>query len=589
MKALFRHGIIFLHATVFSIEFKVVQGNAIIEKQKTNSTLSFSGLTVLEMNELIIKPEESLEFSSTNQNDQMHILINSQNPALIQGNLFTNSSLTLECTGKLVVDKEAKIRGSERLSLLSLTSEISGSVEVENGEIEILAREINLTGAQISAANESNAGNIFIGRSEFRKQTASKVRIDSDTFLNASSLIEGNGGTILIWSDDQTDFLGRVESRGGALSGNGGFIEVSSKKELICQGSIDRRAPCGVPGLLLLDPEADITIQASGTQSGSFGMGPPFSYTPSSMSNIILIGPGPGTLLDYLEQGDVTIQTSYGGAAGPFGGRITLNDNMVYSSPHNLSLLANGENLVIQAQLENRGQGAILLEAPNGSVQISPSSGKEATVMAGGGVSISNVGGDVVLQGGSGVGEKVIIGDTAPLPPTGNFSMTGVTGNLIIRAGDSADTSASILSQAGTITVDVGGNITMSSGPVFPSEAYISGIPGNAINISCGGDLVMEKGGNDAADYMLIANETFDPITLNIGGMFRMIADIGFGGPVLATYGNITAMIGTDIDWESSLTAKVVIFGQTSAHFTIGGMAQLINPEIISNDFQILP
>ena len=32
-----------------------------------------------------------------------------------------------------------------------------------------------------------------------------------------------------------------------------------------------------------------------------------------------------------------------------------------------------------------------------------------------------------------------------------------------------------------------------------------------------------------------------------------------------------------------------IIFGQTSAHFTIGGTAQLINPEIISNDFEILP
>ncbi len=589
MKAIFRCIILFLPLVVFSIEFKVIEGQATIQNKKTNLVVLFSGQTVLEVNEFIIKAEEALEFSSTNRNDQIRILVNSQDSALIQGNLYANSPLTIECKGNLAVDKEAKIQGSERVSLISLTSEILGSVEVKNGEIEILAQQIDLTGAHVSVADELNAGSIYIGKSNFTKRTASKVRIDSNSFLCASSLIEGNGGTVIIWSEDQTDFSGRIESRGGALKGNGGLVEVSSKTNLICQGSIDRRAPCGAAGLLLLDPEADIIIQNSGIQSGSFGMGPPFNYTPSSASNIILIGPGPGTLLEYLDQGDVTIQTSYIGPTGPLGGRITLTDNMVYSSPYNLTLLANGENLVIQAQLENRGQGAIALEAPNGSIQISPSTGKEATVLAGGGVSISNVGGDVLLQGGAGVGEKVIIGDNAPLPPTGSFSMTDVTGNLIIQAGTNEDTSASILSQAGTITIEVGGDITMSSGPASSSEVCICGVPGNAINITCGGDLIMEKGINNAADYMLIGNETFDPITLNIGGMFRMVGDVGFGGPVLATYGNITAAIGTDIYWESSPSAKTVIFGQTSAHFTIGGTAQLINPEIISNDFEILP
>lgn len=572
-----------------SSNFQVLQGEVKLVEDETRSTILFSGFTVIEWEHFVIEPEKTLCFSGLNENDKICNLINSKNPALIQGKLFADKPFTIESSGELIVDRNAQIIGAKELHFFSSNTEILGSIEVKRGHIEILADEIILSGAHISVADESDAGDIYIGKSKSIEKTALKVHVDYESYLSASAQSAGNGGSIVIWSENQTEFFGKMESRGGSLCGDGGLIEVSSKKGLICQGTIDRRAAFGKPGLLLLDPEADINIQATGSPSGNFGMVPPFTYTPSTTSNTILIGPGPGTLIDYLDQGDVTIQTTYGGAAGPLGGRITLLNNMIYSSPNHLTLLANGENLVIQAQLENSGQGTIHLEAPNGSLLVSPSSGNQATVLSGAGVSISNIGGDVLLQGGAGLGEKVILGDTAPLPPTGNFSLTGVGGDLIIQAGVGADTSASILTQAGTITISVGGDIILRSGPVAPSEAYISGIPGNAVTISCGGDLIMEKGVNDAADYMLIGNETVDPILLNIGGMVRMVGDIGFGGPVLATFGNITAMIGTDIYWESSASAKVVIFGQTSAHFTIGGMADLINPEIISDDFQILP
>jgi len=67
--------------------------------------------------------------------------------------------------------------------------------------------------------------------------------------------------------DSQTTFAGTIFARGGGDSaGNGGFVEVSSKGALSFAGSVDTRAPNGLAGTLLLDPQ-DIVIGADGTMT----------------------------------------------------------------------------------------------------------------------------------------------------------------------------------------------------------------------------------------------------------------------------------------------------------------------------------
>ena len=46
--------------------------------------------------------------------------------------------------------------------------------------------------------------------------------------ISANGLDQGNGGRIIIWSDDNTAMLARLEAQGGANGGDGGFIETSS-------------------------------------------------------------------------------------------------------------------------------------------------------------------------------------------------------------------------------------------------------------------------------------------------------------------------------------------------------------------------
>lgn len=67
-------------------------------------------------------------------------------------------------------------------------------------------------------------------------------------------------GKVIVWADDTTRFWGNISARGGMASGNGGFVEVSGKQNLMVQGTVDLSAANGGLGTLLLDP-TDIEIR----------------------------------------------------------------------------------------------------------------------------------------------------------------------------------------------------------------------------------------------------------------------------------------------------------------------------------------
>ena len=73
--------------------------------------------------------------------------------------------------------------------------------------------------------------------------------------LRADAHDSGNGGKVVVWSDDSTRFRGSISARGGDEGGNGGFVEVSGKQRLGFSGKVDVGAPKGQLGSVLLDPD----------------------------------------------------------------------------------------------------------------------------------------------------------------------------------------------------------------------------------------------------------------------------------------------------------------------------------------------
>jgi PKD repeat protein len=131
-----------------------------------------------------------------------------------------------------------------------------GSVLLTRGTVKLTTREDGRS-ALINASGSAGGGTILIGgaaRGEGDTPTASAVIIDAGAAVHADAIDIGDGGTIVIWADKLTSYDGSITVRGGAASGDGGSVEISSKISLQQAGSVDASAPNGLDGDILIDP-----------------------------------------------------------------------------------------------------------------------------------------------------------------------------------------------------------------------------------------------------------------------------------------------------------------------------------------------
>ncbi|HEX2752849.1 MAG TPA: filamentous hemagglutinin N-terminal domain-containing protein, partial [Alphaproteobacteria bacterium] len=136
--------------------------------------------------------------------------------------------------------------------------------------------EIILTGAgasvsvagKLDVSGKTGGGSIKIGGDYQGGGTlakADKVEIAETAVIDASATENGDGGTIIVWSEQLTAALGRFYAMGGANGGNGGLVETSSVSDLYVDGSyVNTLAAAGQAGWWLLDP-TNINVNAAGT------------------------------------------------------------------------------------------------------------------------------------------------------------------------------------------------------------------------------------------------------------------------------------------------------------------------------------
>ena len=84
-------------------------------------------------------------------------------------------------------------------------------------------------------------------------RTSYETYVDDAAAINVDATETGDGGMVVVWSDDNTEFHGAISARGARQGGDGGFVEVSGAA-LIFAGLADRSAAQGQDGVLLLDP-----------------------------------------------------------------------------------------------------------------------------------------------------------------------------------------------------------------------------------------------------------------------------------------------------------------------------------------------
>ena len=174
------------------------------------------------------------------------------------------------------------------------TTLVSGSIEAngsqgQGGSVQVLGNLVGmLDNANISADGASGGGSVLVGGDYQGKnpdvQNAFRTYVGPNAALSADATANGDGGKVIVWSDDATRFYGNISAKGGSQSGNGGFAEVSSHNYLDFRGLAKLGAANGASGTLLLDPN-DVTINDVGPDDGSFD-GPQFYLNNSGPSTI---------------------------------------------------------------------------------------------------------------------------------------------------------------------------------------------------------------------------------------------------------------------------------------------------------------
>lgn len=151
--------------------------------------------------------------------------------------------------------------------------ELSGRIDASNlaagaegGTIDVTGSILAISDATIDASGSSGGGTIQIGGEQQGRgelQRARALVMDDASSVRADAIGSGDGGRVILFSEDLTSVDGAVSARGGAVSGDGGFIETSGLRHFAISQTPDATAPNGLGGEWLIDPYA-IRILAAG-------------------------------------------------------------------------------------------------------------------------------------------------------------------------------------------------------------------------------------------------------------------------------------------------------------------------------------
>ena len=415
------------------------------------------------------------------------------------GVLFTNAlrqhQAEIRNQGNLTVGTE------QTLTLHGDTVTSTGSLIVPGGIVQLLGNQVNLlNNASIDVSSPTGGGTVLIGNGQ-QINIGSGVRINADSTRPNSPLTtggNGNGGTVIVKSNNTARFEGYISARGGDNSGNGGLVELSGDN-LQFAGTVDTSAPKGRVGTLLLDPK-NILIQQGSPLNGLV------VSQALAVNNVILQA-----------NNDITINDDIRGIGA---NNLTLLAGRSLTLAPNRSILLNGGNFTAKINDENviipgeRDPGvaqfvmnpASRILTNGGSVTIASGSFGQTSQIntANAGIITSN------QAGNSGNITLFSLGDvTTGLLDTrsgtgngGNVSVTSASGAIATTNSIFTDSSF----QAGDISLTAAGNLSLTAdqfninGNITANGGLNGGVPGK---------VTLTSGGILSSRGILLANTIF--------------------------------------------------------------------------------
>ena len=511
-------------------------------------------------------------------------------------NLVNNSGI-IRATGLSTEGGVITLQGGTTLNSGKLDA---SSATGKGGTIQVLGEHVGIVeSGSVIASGATGGGTILVG-GDFQGKNpdvfnADRTFVGANTTLNADAINTGNGGKVIVWANDITRAYGNISARGGAVSGNGGFVEVSGKHNLDYRAQTDTRAPNGQIGTLLLDPD-NIVINAVGgdplpATGIFFGDSPSATITVSSAlinastSSVIL-----QALSNINFNAPINMTTLSAGLTVQAGQIINL-DNSITTNGGIVDLTAGDPGgaspfgiLRVNAAINTTGSGnaganVLLTNVQSGGGALGGLQ-LNANITAGAGtVFLNNTGNPIVQSAVSGISAS-------------NLSVTSSTGVSLTGANNIANNLAASITGAGS-SFTYNSNSTINVGSVGPVVG-ISTSNGNATLNSAGNLNVNESINLGTGDLSLTAvvgsvsiiangpltrNITARNITasaLNEGNI--IIGDAISGGvPNISVTGDITllaedSIAGGNID----ISGNIAHTGATDGIFTINAENNIV-------------
>jgi filamentous hemagglutinin family protein len=356
------------------------------------------------------------------------------------------------------------------------TAALLGGTQLNSSSRRGRGGSVTLTGGRVGlfddttivATGATGGGEVFVGGGFQGRDTsidnARQVVIGSGASIDASATLSGDGGRVVVWSDEYTRFNGHIAARGGSEAGDGGFVEVSSKQHLDFTGFVDASAEHGAAGRLLLDPR-NIVVDSAGaaatTDVDQFADNAAGDSVIAPSTIIALTNAG--TAVTLQANNDITINSAIttinpGGNGGNLtfqaGRSITLNstifsDNGSVSFTVNDSLADANRIAATDAVFTNNG----LIDTGTGTVNITmgtkdQSGGIIVGQISAGALNITHLGPTAgAVSGAIDLGE-ITIGNNMVISANSARNVTNLLGSVVVR---------------GTTTIAVGtGDVTVN-------------------------------------------------------------------------------------------------------------------------------
>jgi len=398
---------------------------------------------------------------------------------------------------------------------------VGGDVQAQAGDrggrIDVLGERVALVStAELDASGSAGGGSIRVGGdyqgANAEVPNARTTTVSSGVKLKADATLQGRGGRVIVWADQDTRFAGRISARGGEAGGDGGFAEVSGKKTLDYSGRADLRAPRGRTGSLLLDP-SDITIIA-GTPAPTPSPAPfdPVTYLndePVSDYNGA-DGAATGTLTnsDLVAQlGTANVRVStYWGSGG--NGDITIDAPVEWSGSNSLTLDAHRDILIKNRIVASSGQVALVaggsISQEAGLLETAYIRTPSLLVQSGGPTSLLSPNNEIQHLAASVYSLDLVNKGNLTITNLNNPFMVGSLYGVVADRGVTIKTTPhSGLEQPGHITVDAetsmqagfidleaSGNI-VASGPLYTYGEWTAGM--GRVRLKAGGSISFDE------------------------------------------------------------------------------------------------